>query len=76
MDDEIIDDEDDLGYCPYYARYEGLTELPTYDPEGICFQLSVCEYSMPSPEPLCVTCVPKGGWPSVHRMLKEIRDGS
>lgn len=73
--DYALDDEDDLGTCPYYARFEGLTSLPTYDAEGVCYQMGVCSAAG---EPECVTCVPRGGWPSVHRMLAESahNDGS
>lgn len=67
-DPTLTDDECDLGMCPYLARYEGLAELPTYDPDGVCFQMGVCSSVG---EPQCVTCSPKGGWPSVHRMLAD-----
>lgn len=56
--------DDDLGTCPYYARYEGLTTLPWFDPEGTCYRGCY-------DEPECVTCVPRGGWPSVHRALAD-----
>jgi hypothetical protein len=56
---EIELEDDDLGMCPYYWRFEC---LPGYDPEGTCFM--GC-----SDEPSCVTCEPSGGWPSVHAAL-------
>ena len=52
------DAEDDLGDCPYYARYHS---LPGHDPKAICYQLGRCEHAE---EPLCITCEPLDGWPS------------
>lgn len=60
-----VNDEGDLGMCPYLARYKELTDLPTYDPEGSCFQMSICKSAG---EPQCVTCEPSGGWPSVRHL--------
>lgn len=45
---------DDLGTCPYYARW---CNAPGHDPEATCG--FGCR-----DEPECVTCRPWGGWPS------------
>lgn len=66
--DGYAEDDDDLGVCPYYARYES---LPGHDPTAVC---AFGCYD----EPQCVTCVPRGGWPSVRRWIREtsaLREG-
>lgn len=67
--EEVEDDEEDLGECGYYARY---VNLPGHDPEAICMQTGIC---WEAGEPLCVTCEPTGGWPSMRKLAKELRDG-
>ena len=63
IDDEYEDenDEDDLGDCPYFARYCG---DPGHDPHAGCYQMGICEAAG---EPQCVTCEPSEGWPSRRR---------
>lgn len=59
--DDYAEDEDDLGVCPYFARFES---LPGHDPRAIC--AFGC-----SDEPQCVTCQPREGWPSFRRWIAE-----
>lgn len=54
--DEVEEDDEDLGDCPYFARY---SNIEGHDPHAICYQMGLCEAAE---EPLCVTCEPTEGW--------------
>jgi len=58
--------DDDLGDCPYLARYES---IPGHDP------LAMCAYGC-TDEPQCVTCVPRGGWPKFHAIIAASQPAS
>ena len=62
MNDES-ESEQDLGDCPYYARYYGLKDA---DPRAVCFQMGTCEAAE---EPLCMTCEPTEGWKNPPTLL-------
>jgi hypothetical protein len=52
--EEYEDEDEDLGICPYYARYYA---IKGYDGNA------VCSFGC-SDEPQCITCEPLEGWPS------------
>ena len=54
----------DFGMCPYLARWQGVAGS---DPEAGCFDGHCTD------EPECVTCEPRGGWPS-RVFLAELLD--
>lgn len=56
---EPDDGEENLGDCPYLARWNA---LPGHDPEA------TCAYGC-SDEPDCVTCQPSGGWPVPRHLV-------
>lgn len=49
----------DLGSCPYYRKCKG---LPGADAEGV-YGPGTCQGGCVD-EPACITCEPRGGWPS------------
>ena len=55
---DLVADIEDEGSCPYYRfNYCG--------DETIAREVAVCAFGC-SDEPVCVTCVPDGGWPSTR----------
>lgn len=61
--DDVIGLDDDLGDCPYRARFDGVEGA---DPRAVCYRMGSCTAAE---EPECVTCEPTDGWRRPYTLL-------